>query len=46
MVAPGVVRATTEAPMVIPAPTLRPKRGVMISVPVAAKLMIPPAVTL
>ena len=44
VVAPGVVRATTLAPIVIPAATVRPKRGVMMSVPVEANDMIPPAV--
>lgn len=45
VVAPGVVKATTLAPIVIPAATVKPKRGVIINVPVEAKDMIPPAVT-
>src|SRR5258706_588238 len=45
VVAPGVVTATTFGPIVIPAATVNPKRGVMTSVPVEANDMIPPAVT-
>src|SRR4029434_9069496 len=44
VVAPGVVSATTLAPIVIPA-TVKPQRGVIVRVPVAANDMMPPAVT-
>src|SRR5439155_24562163 len=45
VVAPGVVTATTFGPIVIPAATVRPKRGVMIKVPVEANDIMPPAVS-
>ncbi len=45
VVTPGVVCATGLAPMVMPAPTVSPQRGVITNVPVAAQDMIPPALT-